>query len=841
MNLAFIIGCAAYDDSDIANLQFPDKDATDFAKVVLENCGFTKDEIVILSSNQSERSLLSTKSNIIRTLKPKIGNIPSIDKLFFFFSGHGFHSPKGGKDYLLPVDAAANELEDSSILLEKIAEYLQSWNAKTSVFFMDACRAAVEGGKAGVDGQKWESLDIQKSLPSGIATVSSCKPNQKSYESDKLKNGVFTFGLMEALSDTGKCTTVYQLNHYLSERIPAICREQNKPVQTPYTKTEPLEIQDATVVSEHKINEWRSSVSIGKEIRRGRVPATENYLALGPAPLCAIDLGTSYSTVAILGVRRKVNFIPSPKGQYLVPSVVSFSDSLDYLVGWQALENAKMHPENTILNVKRYLGSDKTFNVLGKSFDPEFIASLIIRSLKKNAEEYAGVEIKKVLVSVPANFNLTEKNSLVKAFELAGFEILRVIGEPCAATIAFYDGYHVEESDDESKIIAIDLGGGTFDVSVMVVGQGVCETKSIVGDNSIGGVDYDEIIARYIRDQIKSQIKDAGYELKEVDIAQIHHESGRVKVALGSTNESLMVLQNIEIDQNGLKDFDFSMSRDLFRDLTAELTLKIERCIQQAIKISGLEIEDLDLVFLAGQGAKIFAVREAIERIFPNRPIVNKFQESAVIQGLCVYTGVLLGSHTNLILMDTNYYGIGVRCARIFRKDNLRERRMPLSLQSRNVDGDEPEFLVSGLENMNENIYPILKLGTTIPTAKQFVGKANDIKNGVLSLKLVETDTSGEVHNFLGTVEFEIEEGSQFGIQMHVDANNTITIRLFTGESTKKLHAYQLNNFFYKVEAPSYKKPGSEARPGYNMMRSILWDETGYEIFPTKMLIKDGL
>ena len=716
MKIAFIIGCSGYDDPDIANLKYSDNDASDFAQTIQKNCGFDEENIFLLSGNNPKRRFWPTKSNIIRTLKPRREQLPRLNTLWFFFSGHGLHSLRDRQDYLVPQDAAANELEDSSIPFEKLINYLKGWGAENTVIFLDACRAVVQGGKA-ITVEAWEEVDVKALHSHGMASFCSCSPHQRSYESDELKKGLFTHGLCEAISDVGKCRTLYELDNYLVKRVPALCRQHGKPIQNPYTKIEPIGILSVDIISERRINEWQSSVTIGKEIRSQLKPSSNFNVGSGQL-MCAIDFGTSFSTVALLDKDTKVTLIPSSKGRTLVPSVVSFLPNLDYVVGWDALENARINPENTVFCVKRFLGQQKTFSIHGKSFSGEFIASLIIRSLKNSAEEFANTSIGEALVSAPANFNIAQTNALVRAFELAGFKIYRVIGEPCASTVAFYSGFRDELTENEKTIVVLDLGGGTFDVSIMEVGHGVCETKAVVGDNELGGIDFDSAIFEYLTSTIRNRIPVPNYQFGEVDNAQVRAEAERVKVALGTRTETSVVMQNLEIENHDLLSLEITVDRDAFRKITSDLSLRCETCIQRAMKLAGLEPGSVDIVFLAGQGGKIFTVREIIEKLFPNVPIVNRFQETAVIQGLCAYTGVFRGLDPHLLLVDTNYCTIGIKC--------IDEK----PLKSFRLFDPEAELLISGLEEENTSIGEILSLGTIIPTRKVYECKAQNVQAG---------------------------------------------------------------------------------------------------------------
>ena len=336
---AFLIGCSQYDDPDIASLKFPGADVTRLATVVRSSCGLAEDEIVVLAADHRPPS----RNNIIRAIvssRPPTGRA-AVDLVLLSFSGHGFHSRRDGKEYLIPSDAVYNDLEGTSLCFSDLLGHLQAWDARTVVVFVDACRATAEGGRSvGKDlgGLEIVSLEARH----GMAVFSSCSPGQRSYETDALASGIFTYGLCEALGDAGKCATIYELSQYLLTRVPALSREQGTPVQVPYTRVEPLDIQQSVIVSPRQADAWRSRGLAGTEIRRA-----PRFDAVGPIvanpPICAIDFGTSYSVISFTKGDKAV-LIPSQQGRSLVPSVVYFDERLDYVVGWDAVAAHPIRP-----------------------------------------------------------------------------------------------------------------------------------------------------------------------------------------------------------------------------------------------------------------------------------------------------------------------------------------------------------------------------------------------------------------------------------------------------------------------------------------------------------------
>lgn len=768
MNLGFVIGCSQYDDPDINSLKYTALDAADIATVLAKRCGLNEDEIVALTST-SPGNRQATRANIIRELtsvKARVRNSKSnLDKLFLFFSGHGFHSTINGSDYALPQDAVAASLEDTSISMESLAKYLTVLNARTTILLFDLCRAVVSAGKGGS-----ELTPIQSNALTfkGTATFWSCSPGEKSYEADGLERGVFTYALVEAFGDAGKCKTVYELDEFLVASVPQICRQQELPIQIPYSRVEPLKIKDSVLITPELFSEWQQLVPLGEQ----RVNVTRSAtFALGDTNnICAVDFGTSYSAIATVDATGEVVFIPSGEGKALVPSVVSILPNLEYIVGWRAIEYGRTKPGSTFFNMKRFLGSSTMFSVEGRTFSPEFLASLILRSLKTNAEEFLGQPLSQVIISAPANFSMAQCNALVESFKLAGFLVSRLVGEPSAAALIAARRL-IPALNVDSIVYVIDLGGGTFDVSVLEVGEGIWEIKSAGGDRALGGADYDDAVVKYINSIVRSESGFAGLEFSEADAGQMRFEAERAKIALSAREETLVIIQNIESPTRGIINLEIPITRNLFRALTEELDRRVERCILDALARSGVRKKTIDLVLSAGQGAKIFTVRETIERLFPGIPIESKFQENAVSLGLAKYTGVLKGVIRGELLLDALPTTVGVKCK----------------------SHDDATLTIA--TNPFDNVIPFafLPRDTTIPTQKTEMCVLSESYQGEVHLTFVEISGVGAVIPVAEEVLFLPHE---FKMTFDVDANRTIFVHLNHRHSGERIRSIQLNNFF---------------------------------------------
>src|SRR5664279_3483084 len=250
INVGIVVGCSTYENAGISNLEFADADARSVASVLKRYCGVADNSLIVLADGSGSILLLPRRNNVIREvsapLQPGKKLTANIDRLFFFFSGHGFHSVADDRDYLLFQDAVPSSIEDTCISLDRVVHYLKSWEAKTTVLLIDACRVAPGGGKSLTE---WQPISNRSRLVTGFATFWSCRPGERSYEARAFKKGAFTSALECALGDDGKCNTVYEIDSFLQARVPEICRNNQLPEQHPNTQIEPIQIRDALLVT----------------------------------------------------------------------------------------------------------------------------------------------------------------------------------------------------------------------------------------------------------------------------------------------------------------------------------------------------------------------------------------------------------------------------------------------------------------------------------------------------------------------------------------------------------------------------------------------------------------
>jgi molecular chaperone DnaK len=267
-NGAVVVGCSGYEDPDIAALRYAHNDAALVAATLAGACGVADDMLLVLSDDARDAGLKPTRTNIVRRVSGW-DRLPVIDGILFcFFSGHGFES--GGDQYLLPVDCVRAVLEDTAVRFDLLLRMLSVSPARHVVLFLDACRSVVDGGKAAASDLK--RADVAELCPPGMVSFCSCRPGKASYEAEAIQSGIFTAGLCEALSDAGRCSTIYELDNFLSRRLPELAAEQGKPRQDLYSKVEPLGVQQLPVVTPLQQNLWQAATPIGGERRTNSPP-----------------------------------------------------------------------------------------------------------------------------------------------------------------------------------------------------------------------------------------------------------------------------------------------------------------------------------------------------------------------------------------------------------------------------------------------------------------------------------------------------------------------------------------------------------------------------------------
>ena len=370
------------------------------------------------------------------------------------------------------------------------------------------------------------------------------------------------------------------------------------------------------------------------------------------AKIIGIDLGTTNSCVAVIeGGNPAV--IANSEGSRTTPSVVAFQKNGERIVGQVAKRQAVTNADRTIMSIKRHMGENYTVKIDDKSFTPPEISAMILTKLKQDAESYLGEPVTQAVITVPAYFSDSQRQATKDAGKIAGLEVLRIINEPTAAALAY------GMNDTDQKVMIYDLGGGTFDVSILEIGDGVFEVLSTNGDTHLGGDDFDERIIKYLVEEFK---KETGVDLTgdKMAMQRLKEAAEKSKIELSGMTSSNINLPFITADATGPKHLDITLTKAKFDDLTADLVAKTIVCIKNAMNDAGLSKGDIDKVLLVGGSSRIPAVQEAVKNEMGQEPHKGINPDECVAIGAAVQAGVLGGDVKDLLLLDVTPLSLGI-------------------------------------------------------------------------------------------------------------------------------------------------------------------------------------
>lgn len=468
------------------------------------------------------------------------------------------------------------------------------------------------------------------------------------------------------------------------------------------------------------------------------------------AKVIGIDLGTTNSCVAVMEGGETV-VIPNAEGNRTTPSVVGFAKNGERLVGDIAKRQAVTNPDGTVSSIKRHMGTNHREKIADKDYKPEEISAMILQKLKTDAEAYLGETVTQAVITVPAYFNDSQRQATKDAGKIAGLDVLRIVNEPTAAALA----YGIDKAGDHT-ILVYDLGGGTFDVSILELGEGVFEVKATSGNNHLGGDDFDERVIQYLVDEFK---KEHGIDLKKDRMAlqRLKDAAEKAKKELSSTLTTSVSLPFISADATGPKHLEVNLTRAKFDEMTADLVEATMGPTRQALSDAGLSINEIDKVILVGGSTRIPAVVEALKKVIGKEPFKGVNPDEVVAVGAAIQAGVLTGDVKDVVLLDVT----------------------PLSL---------------GIETLGGVMTRMIERNTTIPTSKKQVYST-----------AADNQTSVEIHVLQGEREFARDNKTlgrftlsdvppaprgipQIEVTFDIDANGIVHVSakdLGTGKSQK--------------------------------------------------------
>ena len=367
-----------------------------------------------------------------------------------------------------------------------------------------------------------------------------------------------------------------------------------------------------------------------------------------------IDLGTTNSVVSVLEAGEPI-VIPNAEGGRTTPSIVGFSKTGEVLVGEVAKRQAITNPERTIRSVKRHMGENWTVDIDGTKYTAQEISARILQKLKRDAEAYLGDTVTEAVITVPAYFNDAQRTATQEAGTIAGLKVLRIVNEPTAAALA----YGLDKGGQEQTVLVFDLGGGTFDVSVLEIADGVFEVKSTHGDTHLGGDDWDNAVRNYL---IKTFKDTEGVDLSTDKMAfqRLTEAAEKAKIELSAVQETTINLPFITATDSGPKHLDIKLSRAKFNELTADLVDRLRKPFDQAIKDAGLTLDKIDHVIMVGGSTRIPAVQELVTKVTGKEPNKTVNPDEVVAVGAAVQAGVLKGDVKDILLLDVTPLSLGI-------------------------------------------------------------------------------------------------------------------------------------------------------------------------------------
>jgi len=477
-----------------------------------------------------------------------------------------------------------------------------------------------------------------------------------------------------------------------------------------------------------------------------------------------IDLGTTNSCVAVKE-GDNITVITNPEGSRTTPSVVAFTKDKERLVGQLAKRQAIVNPERTISSIKRHMGSDFTVEIDGAKYTPQQISAMILQKLTRDAEDYLGEKVTQAVITVPAYFTDAQRQATKDAGKIAGLEVLRIINEPTAASLA----YGVDKAGDH-KILVFDLGGGTFDVSILDVGveDGVIEVLATSGDNHLGGDDWDQRIIDWMVQEFKRK---EGVDLSKDKMAlqRLREAAEKAKIELSSMSETSISLPFISADANGPKHLEMTLTRARFEDMTRDLLERVVGPTKRAIEDSGLTKEEIGKVLLVGGATRMPMVQKKIVELLGKEPTKGINPDECVAVGAAIQGAILSGDHKDIILVDVTPLSLGIETlGGVFTKIIDRNTAIPVSRSQifSTASDNQSQVEIHVLQGERPMAADNVSLGRFIldgiPPAPRGIPQievAFDIDvNGILNVTAVDKGTNRKQHITIQSSRLEEEE-----------------------------------------------------------------------------------
>ncbi len=774
---ALIVGCGTFPDLGISALQFCSKDAYRFAETLQKFCGLPFADSAVLSDEAKEPLELPTRNNIVRLIgqiERKCKN-ERIDRIFLFMSGHGIFSPETGDLHFVCRDTYREDFEETSISIDRILKRLRNSGTREILVFLDTCRSNLAGSRSAVtDIANTYKLDLQ-----GVGNLIAfgCQPGYQSFEEKDLESGLFTHSLVEALSDVGRCCTVGDVIKFIERRVPELSRAHSKrPLQRPYIILENPSFAEAIIVDRQTEIRRRHSSLVAQEIR---TPIKAGLAPEIPTTLvCGVDFGSSKSVAAFYNLNKtSIVLLPSVDRTPLIKSALFIDAALQYKAGIAAYNSYGIDPQAYVQDFKRAIGTSRSWSFHNLTLGPTLLAAMLLASIRRNASEYLACDCKDVVVSFPVEFSLRQVAELKAAFHIAGFKIIRAISEAAAATLAI-----CEPGSDNNfgNVLVIDMGGGTFDVAVASMGDQVVEIVLISGDAELGGQDIDDQLTQLINSKIEVANSEAHGTYILDRCRQYDRQIEAIKVHLNEEQTAYYEIPDvIAVDGNSVS-IRIEITSTDFENILIPYLDRIKDILVTAIKqFNSQRGEDFDWVVFAGQGCKLKPLRTLMAQILPDVPIIDKYQENAVIRGVTYQAGVLSGSLRSILLLDVFHWIIGIYSS------GSRDVRFEVA---------SPIFAISGT-SQNLTFAPLFQdRDTTIPAKRMFRIILEDCEKRKVLVPIGELHGRSEEFMQWGTLIFDLLRTSEkiWRLTIDVDANADVDLIVRSEETPSIEYTFRL-------------------------------------------------
>ena len=495
-----------------------------------------------------------------------------------------------------------------------------------------------------------------------------------------------------------------------------------------------------------------------------------------------IDLGTTNSCVAVMEGGEAV-VIPNAEGNRTTPSVVAFSKTGERMVGQVAKRQAITNPDRTISSIKREMGSDHRVGIDGKSYTPQEISAMILQKLKSDAEAYLGSTVTEAVITVPAYFTDAQRQATKDAGKIAGLDVKRIINEPTAAALAY--GVDKEQAQ---KIMVYDLGGGTFDVSILEIDDGVIEVLATAGNNRLGGDDFDQCIMKYLVSEFK---RTEGIDLSgdKVAMQRLKEAAEKAKIELSGVTTSNINLPYITADATGPKHLDVTLTRAKFNELTGHLVDATMGPVRQAMSDAGLKPSDLSKVLMVGGSSRIPAVVEAVKNFTGNEPFKGINPDECVAMGAALQAGVLTGDVKGLLLLDVTPLSLGIEtmggvCTRLIERNTT-------------IPVKKSQIFSTAADNQTSVEVNVLQGEREMAAANKSLGRFHIDANGIVNVSAKDLGTGTEQHITITSssnmskddIEKAVKEAEQYAaedakIKEKVEVRNQADQMVYQSEKT---------------------------------------------------------